>query len=29
VLDDDDEWFADHLQHIMDVFKASPEADVV
>jgi Glycosyl transferase family 2 len=29
VLDDDDELFPDHLQHIMEVFQASPEADLV
>jgi hypothetical protein len=29
VLDDDDELFPDHLQHIMEVFQAIPEADLV
>lgn len=29
ILDDDDEWFADHLGNIMNYFRSFPESDVV
>jgi glycosyltransferase involved in cell wall biosynthesis len=28
-LDDDDEWFSEHISDLMDVFKSTPHADIV